>query len=814
MMSRYALVLAFTTMLISPALAQDRVHPRERPASANGAVADADGVIHISDVLNSTPEALAALEEFRTRKRLGLLPRNQRVSLPKTGSLATFRVLNLETREWSDAQFELKGQAAGGSIQCQDEAGTRTFQNAANVWVEVGESAQGNGHVEDSDAEAIADALVLSTPAGSIDQSSGSITNNTLMFGCPPDIDGDGTLDVLVYDIIDAQQGGFVAGFVSSADLTSTGNNRDVLHIDSNEGIFRRSSIEGALGTAAHEYQHLIHFNFDPSEISFVNEGLSEWAEVMNGYTARSMSYLSSAAELNQALFTWRGTEAAVLNDYQRAGLFISYLAHRFGPEFAGSITREPSRGLLGLQNSLDRVGFLVRDAVVDFHTATLLNDTGLTNEKRFNLNPGHAGEHVRVSRTVDGRLSETNSFTETVIDGGAAYRAWTNVQDLVLTAAEDTTTGGGGGGGPEKRNENARLRAVIDRNGSLEIRDLDPDLSPFTFTGTVDWLALLVANQKVQEPHFQVQDFKYRFTSTWATSGVTTVTVRYDNGRVSQDDSLKAIYVGQAPPRGVATRFSVQTPERASLDKLQLAVYYLSQFGGTNVDDSEPRDFTLGIYDVDATSGGPGNELFSRVVTDPRAYTPVFVGDVLKFATVDMAGEDLGTLPDEIIVTITNAGSDPNTIVVALSDYSTESVSYLFDGVTWSDMWLFELVGPPATPLENRMAPMRATFLVQPAATAIEETAELPDRVRLEQSYPNPFNPTTTIRFALPQTADVELVVYDVLGRRVATLAQGLRAAGEHELTLVASSWASGIYVYTLRTGSVTLTRNMLLVK
>ena len=73
--------------------------------------------------------------------------------------------------------------------------------------------------------------------------------------------------------------------------------------------------------------------------------------------------------------------------------------------------------------------------------------------------------------------------------------------------------------------------------------------------------------------------------------------------------------------------------------------------------------------------------------------------------------------------------------------------------------------------------------------------TGEIPLTYSLAQNYPNPFNPTTEIRFGLPDAGNVSLVVYDVLGRKVAELANGYQAAGYHTATWNAAGAASGVY-------------------
>lgn len=94
------------------------------------------------------------------------------------------------------------------------------------------------------------------------------------------------------------------------------------------------------------------------------------------------------------------------------------------------------------------------------------------------------------------------------------------------------------------------------------------------------------------------------------------------------------------------------------------------------------------------------------------------------------------------------------------------------------------------------------------------EEETELPSEILLDQNYPNPFNPSTVIRYQLPVSSKVSLKVFDMLGREVATLADGIMQAGSHRVTFDAGSHASGIYFYILETGGQTQSRRMILIK
>jgi len=100
--------------------------------------------------------------------------------------------------------------------------------------------------------------------------------------------------------------------------------------------------------------------------------------------------------------------------------------------------------------------------------------------------------------------------------------------------------------------------------------------------------------------------------------------------------------------------------------------------------------------------------------------------------------------------------------------------------------------------------------------ATPIDETApDLPQEFALSQNFPNPFNPSTTIEFALPQQAQINLKVYNIMGREVATLVNNeTRPAGNYSVNFDASRLASGVYLYRLKAGPKVFTRKMILIK
>ncbi len=136
----------------------------------------------------------------------------------------------------------------------------------------------------------------------------------------------------------------------------------------------------------------------------------------------------------------------------------------------------------------------------------------------------------------------------------------------------------------------------------------------------------------------------------------------------------------------------------------------------------------------------------------------------------------------------------DRGTVVYNNDGLITEFVNQIWDGSQWVN--------------ESRLIQAYGEF----TGTAIEETPE--GRFALEANYPNPFRGETTIRYTIPAAHNVTVEVFDLLGRRVMTLLDGLSAAGTHALNVDGKELAGGLYVYRLKSNNVTLSRTMMLVR
>jgi hypothetical protein len=298
--------------------------------------------------------------------------------------------------------------------------------------------------------------------------------------------------------------------------------------------------------------------------------------------------------------------------------------------------------------------------------------------------------------------------------------------------------------------------------------------------------------------------------------------TIIYDDGMVSfvLDNGISRPETYQLDPEArQANRFV--RPAGGTLLSVSVAPYYLNDFAGSALPDTAARDFRFTIW-AHADSI-PGDELFTLDLTEARANRATGQYVFLELDTLQFFQSELAALPDTFYIGLTNIGDDGNDLVMGVGEYDVEaeedSVGFLFSPEFFAGQggWrAFAELSSQTTgeTLADRVLPIRATFSRPDDPVANEDETASPDRIALSQNYPNPFNPTTTISFALPQSAPVRLAVYDVLGREIAVLVDGMQAAGTHQVQVDGRSWSSGTYFYTLEANGQQQTQRMVLVK
>ncbi|MXW64516.1 MAG: T9SS type A sorting domain-containing protein [Bacteroidetes bacterium SB0662_bin_6] len=212
-------------------------------------------------------------------------------------------------------------------------------------------------------------------------------------------------------------------------------------------------------------------------------------------------------------------------------------------------------------------------------------------------------------------------------------------------------------------------------------------------------------------------------------------------------------------------------------------------------------------------------NDTFTAGVASGENVT---VTNLPEGLAVDYALDD-----DRTILTLTLTGQatahvdDVNNLTVALADGAfTGGDASNVTNATKSDLAIDFI--QPATSQGSDPGPGSGgdgggtppTTPTTPTTPTSTEQEEVPAFLKLSGNYPNPFNPQTTIEYALPQAGSVRLSVIDLLGKEVAVLVDGIRQAANHKVQFDGSGLPSGMYLYRLETPERVLVRRMMLLK
>jgi len=255
------------------------------------------------------------------------------------------------------------------------------------TYIFVGKKEWENEQVTEANVQAFKQAFEESTPPSSINPNAGIRAILEQTFGPAPNKSGDAHIYVLIYDIIDAGNlEAYIAGYFSPNDQGngSYSNRKDLLYIDCNPANPGSSDV---LRNVAHELQHLLHYGADRDEDlyggTWVNEGASEYASVICGYSLRSPSkYLNNPG---RSLLTFDYNDNSLI-DYEKVALWTYYLGEKFGPSLIGQIVQQPENSVEGVRAALQAKGISLsfEEIFSNFVVANYLNNPSLDAQGYF----------------------------------------------------------------------------------------------------------------------------------------------------------------------------------------------------------------------------------------------------------------------------------------------------------------------------------------------------------------------------------------------------------------------------------------------
>ena len=146
-------------------------------------------------------------------------------------------------------------------------------------------------------------------------------------------------------------------------------------------------------------------------------------------------------------------------------------------------------------------------------------------------------------------------------------------------------------------------------------------------------------------------------------------------------------------------------------------------------------------------------------------------------------------------------------------ANYITEATCVLWNGIQWhlndGDLVIHNPDGFSIGFITNKIS-----IYYSDIVNVSNENNSGISSFSLSQNYPNPFNPTTIIKYEIPKASFVKIKVFDILGKEVATLVNGIQEAGNHKVQFNSSNLSSGIYFYRLTSGNFTQIKKMILLK
>ncbi len=698
--------------------------------------------------------------------------------------------------------------------------------------------------------------LLFSTSSLSEDSTKGILELEHNYFGSPPDVDGDGILDILFLDIRDdfTTSGSFVAGFFDPNDLldNNTSNKRDMLYIDVYPLIKYNGELhfEQAASTIAHEYQHLIHAHYErfEAETIFINEGLSEYAETFCGFPPRSGN--SYNRDKSRSLLSWNYNDP--IPDYSRASLWTEYFFQRIGKSFIKHLVQSPETGIRTIKNVLALSNNTFSQIFNDWTLANFLNNESYPPffyahpyRKTFSLD----------SDIISDRLPSFNTLE--LAPNSCSIIEFSNVYELFID--------------PQEHNENLSFSALVtDANGTTDfVENIAQSNLSFSVRDTFGAsIKIMVRNTNENENEGNDSNVRFSYLATGIKSGKT-INFIYDDG-IADNFSNGAKYFLLDSLDAVCVKF--YHPEEANLEEISVKGIFLSETSNNNITNNE-RDIYYQIFSIK-------NNMPDTAITEMVYH--IFNRDFgeIGFETISLTEfyPNINTIKDTFCIVIQNDYDDDNYFAIGLDnsvntqtllrntdslsnsswkpftdivvngerlshwnamirckssfplelinginiepelDFSLEniSISFISPFIIDTSYSSVVLLSPNrnyfTSALSDNINPT-VTFKYDGAGnyklalslytqigfevfdTLLAFTIKPPEKYIIGNNYPNPFHKITKVPITLYENCDINLQIFNVLGQLIQERHFGAKTIGKHIISVDMSNFASSVY-------------------
>lgn len=646
-----------------------------------------------------------------------------------------------------------------------------------HCYVFVEDSSWNSGRVTQAAVDSVENAFDNKTPASA---TQGIYEEDVNAFGSPPDVDNDPRIIILILDIKDGftGTGGYVQGYFysfneipSSQPGYSTSNNAEIYFLDCNpSSLLSPNGLRDAMSTTAHEFQHMIHWNYDPSEILFVNEGCSLVAEVNCGYPIYDQSGFVN--ETNHYLLDWRVNDfTKVTNDYSRAARFMTYIRDQIGMGVFRYVVASTLHGIAGMNAGFQSFGTARRfaDIFQSWTIANILNDTTVSSAYgyRYPNLPKATGTiflNPNVAKTPD--TVQALAARYLVFKSGAQLKATFSTSSAPLL-----------------------IKAVEIGSASKRVLDVAPNIQFYEpdFGSTYNEIDFVVMNTDQNSPAV----YSYQMEGT----GQSAMELKWDETEPTGYYPLAA---------GDTVCVTFDGVEGAILDSVRVALRRAGSMKG-------------GVWAyAGASSRSPlGKPLKVPISATITTTTPVpYPEPFQNWATVDLHSYNIDA-SQPFVVGFVCAGDPTVEPRVMVTDYISASPYHSFTYLNSTESessagWYY--IGSNDTVF---LYLIRAYVSFGSPDTG-GGTEILPTAFSMSQNYPNPFNPGTRIDYTVPEgySGNVRIQIYDALGRFVETIVDDTRTSGRYTAVWTPHGVSSGVYFCVLRWGKESVIRKMLFIR
>jgi len=604
-----------------------------------------------------------------------------------------------------------------------------------------------------------------STPASA---TKGIYQTDVDVFGAPPDVDNDAKIIILILDI-KGDAGGYFYGY-NEMPLPQS-NLAEMVYIDADPlNLNSATGLQIGLYVIAHEFQHMIHYNYDTDELTFINEACSEVAAVICGYPIQNQG--DYVINTNVNLLSWQ----AELSDYGRAARFMTYVRDQVGVGVFKPLVQNTQDGVFGLDAALQSIGTPLRfnEIFRNFVIANILDNK--------TVNPAYGYTYPNLPKAQGRLLANPNVATtgSTVQVLAAEYLSFKFGANL---RARFTVT-----------NPSIVIKAV-EIGSPSRVLDVAPN---------VDFVEPAYGST-YSEVHFVVTNTSQAFSYGYAYQASGTAKPVEQKWDATEPNGLLRL----SPSDTVCVSFDAISGGK--LDSIRVALRRPGSItGGIWQDTGNLRPTPLGkrlAYPITASTN------FNTPVVNPGvvacgAYP--YPQPYPNWRKVDLQSFNISTDQPFAVAFVIRV---PDTPAVMFTCYpgqlSYHNFTYLNNPSSGTRNWYY-LVADAS----NILIYLIRAYVSFPT-TGVRQTVELEPRVfDLAQNYPNPFNPNTTIEFSLPRSGLITLKMFNALGEEVATLLQEKRAAGKHNVVWNASNMPSGVYFYRLEGEGFVETKRLVLMK